>query len=183
MQVSARIFGQEYGLTGEEMNRLLVNQGILTGEPGSYDLTSKGLQYSVTKHFHRGTGGYSRYNRCWITRTYDESIKDILDLSAEAIADAKKAVADARMARYAAQATARAEANAKFLAKEAAKKAEKLAEEKAVKESLERITRYKKIGKIGLAITGVVTVGYGIYKVIPKVRKWQTSQKEMTINK
>lgn len=179
MQVSARILGQEYGLTGEEMNRLLFKQGILTGEPGSYDLTSKGLQYAVSKDFHRGTGGYSHYNRYWTTRTYDESIKDVLDLSSEAIAEVKKEIADGRAIRYAAQKAAREKANAEFLAKEAAKKAEKIADETAAKQLFERISTYKRIGKIGIVITGVAATGYCIYKVLPKIKKEITTRKEL----
>lgn len=175
MQVSARILGQEYGLTGEEMNRLLFKQGILTGEPGSYDLTSKGLQYAVSKDFHRGTGGYSHYNRYWTTRTYDESIKNILNFSSEVIAEVKKEVADARTLRYASQKAARA--------KEAAKKVEKIAEEEVTKQAFKRIARYKRIGKVGLVISGTVVTGYCIYKVTPKVKKWWIIRKEQTINK
>lgn len=183
MQVSARNLGKEYGLTGEEMNRLLLKQGILTGEPGAYDLTAKGLQYAVTKDFHRGTGGYAQYNRYWTTRTYDEKIKNILDLSPEAIAEVKKEVASARAERYAAQAAARAKANADFIAKEASKRAKKLAEEKAAQEAIEKIDQYKKWGKVGLVITGIAFSGYSMYKLAPKVKKWWISHKEVSTNK
>lgn len=179
MQVSASVLGQEYGLTGEEMNRLFLKQGILTGEPGSYDLTTKGHQYAVTKDFHRGTGGYAHYNRYWTTRTYDENIKDVLDLSAETIAEVKKEVADSRAARYAAQAANRLKANNDFLAREAEKKAEKIAEEKATKETIERIVQYKKVGKIGLVIVGVTATCYGVYRSAPKVKRWWNSRKEI----
>lgn len=175
MQVSASVLGQEYGLTGEEMNRLLLKQGILTGEPGSYDLTTKGLQYAVTKDFHRGTGGYAHYNRYWTTRTYDENIKDVLDLSAETIVEVKKEVANSRAARYAAQAANRLKANNDFLAREA----ENIAEEKATKETIEKIVRYKKVGKIGLVIVGVTATCYGVYRTAPKVKRWWNSRKEV----
>lgn len=179
MQVSARVLGQEYGLTGEEMNRLLFKQGILTGEPGSYDLTPKGLQYAVSKNFHLGTGGYSQYNRYWTTRTYDAKIKDVLDLSEDAIAEVKKEVAKMRAARYAVQAAACTKTDAEFIAKETAKK---VAEEKAAKDIFERIVRYKKIGKVSFVVSGVVVTGYGIYKIAPKVKKWWITRKEL-INK
>lgn len=179
MQVSARILGQEYGLTGEEMNRLLLKRGILSGEPGSYDLTAKGLKYAVSKDFHRGNGGYAQYNRYWTTRTYDDSIKEILNVTNDVIAEVRKEVADARAARYAAQAAARAKANADFLAKEAAKKAAELAEQKAAQKALERIARYKKAGKIGLVATGIAATGYGLYKAVPKVKRWWRSRREI----
>ena len=178
MQVSSRILGQEYGLTGEEMNRLLFKQGILTGEPGVYDLTSKGLQYVVSKDFHRGTGGYSHSNRYWTTRTYDESTKDVLDFSSESIAEVKKEIAEGRAIRCAAQKAAWEKANAEFLAKEAAKKAEEIVEEQATKQVLERIAKYKKVGKIGLIVSGIATTGYGVYKVAPKVKKWWPIRKD-----
>ena len=90
MQVSARYLGQEYGLTAEETNRLLFKQGILTGKPGAYDVTPKGRPYVVTEYYHRGTGGYDHYNRYWLTRTYDENIKEILDFLLRILLKLKK---------------------------------------------------------------------------------------------
>ena len=86
-------------------------------------------------------------------------------MTSELIAEVKKEVADARSARCAAQAAARAKANADFLAKEAEKKAAELVEAKEVQKALERVTKLKKAGKIGLLITGIATTGYGIYKL------------------
>ena len=85
MQVSARILGRDYGLTAEEMNRVLVKQGFLQGRPGDYSVTQKALQYAAEKDFHRGTGGYASYNRYWTTRTFDDSIKNVLNISSELI--------------------------------------------------------------------------------------------------
>ena len=178
MQVSARYLGQEYGLTAEETNRLLFKQGILTGKPGAYDVTPKGRPYVVTEYYHRGTGGYDHYNRYWSTRTYDENIKEILDFSAENIAEVKKEVADARAARYAKRAAERAEADAEFIAKNTVEKAKKVMEENDVKETLKGYDEYKKMGVIFLIISGVAITGYGIYKVTPKIKKWWISRKE-----
>lgn len=135
MQVSARILGQDYGLTAEEMNRVLVKLGFLKGSPGDYSLTEKAMQYAVEKDFHRGTGGYSCYNRYWTTRTFDDSIKEVLDVSAELISEVRDEIATARAARYAAQAAARAQADAEFLAKQAAEKAAREAAEIAAMET------------------------------------------------
>ena len=170
MSLSASRLGAEYGLTGEEMNRALAKLGFLKGNPGDYDLTSLGHAYATTKDFHRGTGGYAHYNRYWSTRSYDESIKEAINMTSELIAEVKKEVADARAARYAAQAAARAKANADFLAKEAAKKAAELVEAKEAQEALEHVTKLKKAGKIGLLITGIAATGYGIYKLAPYVK-------------
>lgn len=84
MRKSARVLGSEFGLTAQEMNYLLKEQGFLDGEPGEYWPTEKGKRYAYEQHEHRGPGGYSRYNRDWTVRTWDESIVDELDLSEEA---------------------------------------------------------------------------------------------------
>lgn len=177
MQVSARILGQEYGLTAEEMNRVLVKQGFLQGTPGDYSVTQKALQYVVEKDFHRGTGGYACYNRYWTTRTFDDSIKEALDVSAELINEVRGEIAADRAARYAAQAAARAQANADFLSKQAAEKAAQEAAERSALEAEEFIAKMKKAGKISLIVGGVIIVGYGIYKVTPKVKAWWAEHK------
>ena len=156
MQVSARILGQDYGLTAEEMNRVLVKQGFLQGSPGDYSVTQKALQYAVEKDFHRGTGGYACYNRYWTTRTFDDSIKEALDVSADLINEVRNEIAADRAARYAAQAAA----------------------ELTALEAEELLAKWKKAGKIGLVVGGVVLVGYGVYKVAPKVKAWWAEHKQ-----
>lgn len=172
MQVSARILGQDYGLTAEEMNRVLVKLGFLEGTPGDYSLTKKALQYAVEKDFHRGTGGYSCYNRYWTTRTFDDSIKEALDISPELISEVRDEIAKAHAAKYAAQAAARAQADAEFLAKQAAEKTAREAAEKAAIETEELIAKWKIAGKIVLVAGGVLIVGYGVYKITPYIKKW-----------
>jgi len=65
MRKSARILGQEYGLTAQEMNFVLKEEGFLDGEPGNYTVSEKGKKYSEEQDHHRGTGGYAYYNRNW----------------------------------------------------------------------------------------------------------------------
>lgn len=178
MQVSARILGQDYGLTAAEMNKVLVKLGFLEGTPGNYSLTEKALQYAVEQDFHRGTGGYACYNKYWTTRTFDDSIKKILDISPDLIKDVRNELAAERAARFAVQAAERARADAAFLAKQAADKAASEAAEKAAEEAQLLIAKWKKAGKIILFIAGVIVVGYGIYKVSPKVKKWWISHKK-----
>ena len=178
MQVSARVLGQDYGLTAEEMNRVLVKLGFLQGTPGDYSMTQKALQYAVEKDFHRGTGGYACYNRYWTTRTFDDSIKNVLDVSAELINEVRGEIAADRAARYAAQAAARAQANAEFLAKQAAEKAAQELAERTAQEAEEIIARWKKAGKISLVVGGAIVIGYGIYKVSPKVTQWWNNRKK-----
>lgn len=178
MQMSARILGQEYGLTAEEMNRVLVKLGFLKGFPGEYSLTEKALQYAVEQDYHRGTGGYSCYNRYWTTRTFDDSIKEVLDISTELISEVRGELAASRTARYAAQAAARAQANTEFLAKQVAEKAALETAERAAKETEKLITKWKKAGKIGLVVSGVIIVGYGIHRAAPKVKSWWIERKQ-----
>lgn len=81
MSYSARMLGEEHDLTAQEMNRALVKLGILTGEPGNYILTEKGLEYGIETYHNRGSGATSEYSH-WVI-SYDESIKDILDITPE----------------------------------------------------------------------------------------------------
>jgi hypothetical protein len=76
MRKSARILGQEFGLTSQEMNFVLKEEGYLDGEPGNYFITEKGEKYAEEQDYHRGTGGYAHYNRYWTTRTWDDGITD-----------------------------------------------------------------------------------------------------------
>lgn len=172
MQVSARILGQDYGLTAEEMNRVLLKQGFLQGTPGDYSVTQKALQYAVEKGFHRGTGGYACYNRYWTTRTFDDSIKEALDVSIDLINEVRSEMAEDRAARYAAQTASRAQANAGFLAKQAAEKAAQETAERAAIETEELITRLKQTGKTSLIVGGIIIVGYGIYTSNMRIGNW-----------
>ncbi len=178
MQVSAKVLGQDYGLSAQEMNRVLEKLGILQGTPCNYSPTQEGLKYVVQKHHHRGTGGYSCYNRYWTTRTFDESIKDVLDVSAELISEVRGEMAAESAARNAARAIARAQVEAEFLAKQAAEKAAKEAAERATLEAAELAAKWKKAGKIGLVAVGVIALGYGVYKLTPKVKQWWQERKQ-----
>lgn len=81
MRKSARILGQEYGLSAQELNFVLKEEGFLDGEPGNYTVTEKGEKYAQEQDHHRGTGGYAHYNRYWTTRTWDDGIVDELDIT------------------------------------------------------------------------------------------------------
>lgn len=70
MGKSARVLGWEFRKTAQEMNVLLKEHGYLYGDPGAYGLTEKGEQFAQEQDHHRGTGGYSHYNRYWETRTW-----------------------------------------------------------------------------------------------------------------
>lgn len=81
MGKSARILGQENGLTSQEMNYILKKEGYLNGDVGDYCVTAKGAPFANEKDFHRGTGGYAQYNRYWTTRTWNERIQDELHIT------------------------------------------------------------------------------------------------------
>ena len=48
MTLSAKRLGERCGLTAEEMNILLKEEGFLSGEPGNYYPTEKGKPVSYT---------------------------------------------------------------------------------------------------------------------------------------
>ncbi|AVV41797.1 hypothetical protein C6376_10440 [Streptomyces sp. P3] len=72
MGKSARVLGQEFGLSARQMNELLKEHGYLDGSPGAYGLTDKGQQYGEEQYHSRGTGGYAQYNPYWETRTWND---------------------------------------------------------------------------------------------------------------
>lgn len=183
MQMSARILGDYYGLTSQEMNRALLKLGFYNGSPGDYIPTEKALPYVKTEHFHRGNGGYSHYNRYWSTITFDDSIMEQLNITAELIDEIKSEMAAERAIRNAARAAARAKADQDFLAMQAAKKAAEEMEalnEKQAKELLEKIIS---TGKVCIIVGGIALIGYGVYKTTPQIKKWwneHTKESEQT---
>lgn len=178
MFLSATDLGKSYGLTAQEMNRLLLRQGFLEGEPGDYAPTAKAIPYVLTKDFHYGPGGYSFYNKYWTSVKFDESIKEILDTSMEAIRQAREEVEAMHLAQKIARAEARAQADAAFIAKQAAEKAAKEAEILAELEAAERVRKLKEVGKIGLVIIGSAAVVVGICIIVPKVKQWWNERKQ-----
>ena len=84
--------GQDFGLTAQEMNFVLKEEGYLQGEPGNYSVTEKGQQFADEQYHHRGTGGYSHYNRSWETRTWDDCITDNLDITVKKKREIQEAI-------------------------------------------------------------------------------------------
>lgn len=175
MGVSARILGGDYGLNAQEMNLLLKNEGFLDGDAGDYVVTPKGAPFAIEKDFHRGFGGYDFYNRYWTQRTWDESIKDVLEVTPEKKQMVRDAVAMARKEKWNAILKERAEASAafrtahpEFFSEEVSEKAIENASHEASKGGLSG-------GAIaGIVVGGVfvtVATGYGIYKVVKHLRK------------
>jgi len=96
MRRSARVLGQDYGLTAQEMNFLLKEEGYLDGEPGNYTITERGTKYAEEQDHKRGVGGYDFYNRAWTTRTWDDGIADELDITDARKQEIRQAIAIAK---------------------------------------------------------------------------------------
>ena len=81
MTLSAKRLGERCGLTAEEMNILLKEEGFLSGEPGNYYPTEKGKLFVVEKGDDNGYGGYAFRGWSWFEQ--DERILEELDTSVE----------------------------------------------------------------------------------------------------
>lgn len=155
MSLSARLLGEKFGLNAQEMNRVLVKFGILEGTPGNYSLTELGKKFATVKDFHRGCGGYDFYNRYWSTRSYDESILDVLKVTDEVRKEAITEVAQHR----ALQKAERAMQLAKY-------EAEKLAnEQRIISDQLKRSKNLKITGIVILVGVGIIATGVVVYKI------------------
>jgi len=171
---SARILGEDFGLTAQEMNQLLKDQGFLDGDPGAYFLTEKGAEFAKEIDFHRGTGGYAQYNRYWTERTWDESIKDVLDTSYESRRAARDAVAEARRLRWDQIKADRAASDAAFRAS----RPDLFPVESSNNPQLPSMIQnqpsngWATAGKVAGGIGVAALAGYGIYKAAPHIKKW-----------
>ena len=168
MAKSATALGKDYNLSSQEMNYVLKKQGFLDGAPGDYSVTNKGRAYAETKDFHRGTGGYSIYNRHYSTRSWDESIKDELDITDEIKAEARAAIADARRQKAEERKVARAAANAAFL--EAYNN--RSLDEDEDEDSFEDDSTMS--GREVLYAGAILLLACGVSKAAPHVKKWWT---------
>lgn len=167
MQMSARLIGQELGLTAQETNVLLKRRGFLDGEPGNYSPTDKGAKYVVEKSFHRGTGGYDRYNRYWEQRTFDESIlEELKDITPEL----KKEIRSEVALRRANQAKERVEAQRLF---EQAQLEKRIAEAKKIRDEKIRChnDNIKKTAIVIIVFTVTGAISYGVYRAVSNRKK------------
>ena len=174
MPLSARIIGQELGLTAQETNVYLQRKGFLDGEPGNYYPTEKGKKYVVEKDFHRGTGGYSRYNRYWAQRTFHESImEELKDITPET----KKEIRDEVALRRATLARERAEAQKLFEQQQLQKRID---EAKQIKEGeiLQHKENVKKAITVFVILGIAAAVSYGVYRIVSDKRKKDQEQED-----
>lgn len=99
MTLSARMLGKKYGLTAEEMNVLLKEEGFQKGEPGNYSVTEKGKKFAHYKADDSGYGGYA--HKAWEWVEWDESIINELNITTKRIYEIKKKTSEQRRIRKA----------------------------------------------------------------------------------
>jgi hypothetical protein len=81
--LAATTIGTQLGLSPQETNWLLFNNGILEGEPGAWRQTEKGKAFRVDHFPYRGPGVYNHYPSDYPTDWYDPSIMDELTVTPE----------------------------------------------------------------------------------------------------
>lgn len=69
---SARMIGDMIGKTAAEVNKLLSEKGYLTGKPGDWTITEKGLEHGEERCKDNGYGGYAA--RSWSFPMWDADI-------------------------------------------------------------------------------------------------------------
>ncbi len=165
MRKPAKMLGEKYGLKSQEMNYILKEEGYLSGDTGEYAVTDKGSPFAEEKDFHCGTGGYAHYNPFWTTRTWDESIENELNVTADMKEAARNAVAKARRQHWNDIKAARAEADAAFLKRNEQNDENDNASDESSEDDSNLLIA-------GLIIGGLIVLGYGVYKAVPHVVKW-----------
>ncbi|WP_027628555.1 hypothetical protein [Ruminiclostridium cellobioparum] len=153
MRKSARSLGQDYGLTAQEMNFVLKEEGYLNGESGDYTVTEKGEKYAEERDYHRGTGGYAHYNRYWTTRTWNDEIQDEIDITEERIREIRQAIA---------------------LAKQKVNAQEEEYTAVEYYENSNENTSESNTDVFVIAVSTLLTAAatYGIYKTAPHIKRW-----------
>jgi hypothetical protein len=154
VRMSARVLGEAFGLTAQELNYALKEAGFLSGEPGMYSVTEMGAKFAAEEDHSRGIGGYAHYNRSWTTRTWDDSVADRLDLTDDRKREIRQGVSAARRAARAA-----------------------MCSEAAVVDTSTSETVGAQGGANDVAVkaTGALLASvavYGIYKAVPHVQKF-----------
>jgi hypothetical protein len=95
---SARVMAEGHGLTAEQMNILLKEQGYLEGDPGAYRVTEKGEPFAAER-VESSSGGDPSRNPSWGMRTWAPGLEDELDLSHERKREAREIASDQRRQR------------------------------------------------------------------------------------
>jgi hypothetical protein len=107
MGMSARVLGQELGLSAPEMNQALSQAGLLEGKPQAWGLTEEGRKYASAERKWNGVSGHQRYIIDYDQVTWDPEVLEVLDLDDDKVRAARDAASEARRrAREATAATA-----------------------------------------------------------------------------
>ena len=168
MGKSARQLGRELGLTAEETNVLLKEEGLLDGEPGDYYVTSKGEEHATEVGRHRGPGGSPWYNRSWTERYWDDDILDDIEITEEKKQNARDIVSERK--RQQREERKKAEEEAERIFQESYNEADEFADSN----DEEYTGPDDNSGKGVVAfIIGIVLliVALGVPKIVKKVRK------------
>lgn len=157
--VSATDIGLRLLASGEEVNRLLKEQGFLEGAPGAYGLTSKGEKFGAERSHDNGYGGVAARN--WSTTHYDPSIIDALDSSPEDVQRVRAEISAEKKAKREARKIEQDEAAAKFY------------EDRAEKDSAEAEQEIdlQKVLLVTAGLAGAVGASVGIYKGIERYKR------------
>lgn len=96
---TATELGNKLGLTAQEVNCLLRDEGFLEGEPGNWKLTEKGEQYSEEYSWSNGYGGWCA--RGYSMPLWNSNIMNEIHITNEKKQEIKRKVKAQRAARKA----------------------------------------------------------------------------------
>jgi hypothetical protein len=96
---SATELGNKLGLTAQEVNCLLRDEGFLEGKPGNWKITEKGEQYSEKYSWSNGYGGWCA--RGYSMPLWDSNIMHEIQITNEKKQEIKRKVKEERIARKA----------------------------------------------------------------------------------
>lgn len=165
MGLSATEIGNKIHASAEVVNRLLLEKGLIGGEPGAYFLTEAGKAFGAAVEKDNGYGGWAY--RGWGWNTWDESVIDELGATPEKIADLTVALRAAKAAKRAADKIASEEYWAEVMARQAGKLTD-------LSDSDSGLSTGQKVA-IAAGVTAVVVVsvvgGVVVYKVVKRRRE------------
>jgi len=153
--LSATDIGRFIGASPAEVNRLLRDQGFLSGDPGAYALTPQGSRFGVHVQNDNGYGGVAY--RGWSTTYFDPSILNVLDAKPENISQVRSDLADYRLAQRIAAAALTAEADEEY-------RRRLEGGEQAVHAAGELDPKRVAIALTGLAVT--IAAGFGVHRFV-----------------
>ncbi len=152
MRKSARVLGQEYGLTAQEMNFVLKEEGFLDGNPGNYTVTEKGEKFAEVNYAGRS---YGYCNGGWPTRTWDDGITDGLYITE----DRKKEIRQAILI-------------AKQKINESEDEGIAMEWDSCSNEDADTTDARNDALVVAVSVLLVAVSAYGIYKAAPYIKRW-----------